>query len=381
MPEKVSIGRLSLTDFRNYRELTLRFAGKHVVFTGNNGAGKTNLLEAISLLSPGRGMRRIVYSEAAREGSAGGFTLFAEVEGMAGPATIGTTAGDDAEGGQRRVRINGAAARTNEALLDHLRITWLTPAMDGLFSGPAGDRRRFLDRMVLAVDPGHGRRVADYEKAMRGRNRLLSEGRFDRAWLEGIEAQLAELAVAIAVARQDFVRLLTVLLERAPSEAASRFPKAEIKLTGFMDDQQGLAASDMEARFAASLAESRWRDEAAGRMLEGPHRQDLEVVHAEKSMPAAQSSTGEQKALLVGLVLAHARLVGDLTGAAPILLLDEIAAHLDPTRRAALFSFIDDLGGQAFMTGTDAALFSALEGRAQFLSVNAGTVTETVFDG
>ncbi|WP_099865876.1 DNA replication/repair protein RecF [Pararhizobium haloflavum] len=375
MPECVAIKRLSLTDFRNYDTLSVAFDGRHVVLAGENGAGKTNLLEAISFLSPGRGLRRASYGEAVRKGAPDGFTIFAEIEGLAGPARIGTTAGGAAEGGQRRVRINGGPVKANEELLDYLRVLWLTPAMDGLFTGPAGDRRRFLDRMVLAVDPEHARRTIDYERAMKGRNRLLSEGRLDPVWLDGLETQMAELGIAILAARRDFVGMLRSLAARTSDEEGP-FPRAAVALAGFFDEEELAPAVDLENRFMDLLGAERRRDQAAGRTLTGPHRQDLIVLHEAKAMPAASSSTGEQKALLTGLILAHARLVREMTGAAPILLLDEIAAHLDAGRRAALFDLIDTLGGQAFMTGTDAAMFSALEGRAQFFSVTGGSIAE-----
>lgn len=373
MRDRVHISRLELTDFRNYPRLRLDLDQRHVVLTGENGAGKTNLMEAVSYLSPGRGLRRASYGEAARNGAEGGFTVFAALTGMAGPAEIGTAAGGESETGSRRVRVNGAPAKSNDELLDHLRIAWLTPAMDGLFTGSAGDRRRFLDRMVLSVDPLHGRRAIDYERAMRSRNRLLAEGRLDPAWLDGLEMQMAELGIAMAMARRDLVALLKGVIERGQKEEGV-FPRAEIALEGFFDDQDA-SAIDLENRYIEMLRDGRRRDQAAGRTLEGPHRSDLAIRHRAKAMPAALSSTGEQKALLVGLVLAHARLTAEMTGTAPILLLDEIAAHLDAGRRAALFDLIEALGGQAFMTGTDRAMFSALGSRAQFLNVRDGAVT------
>jgi DNA replication and repair protein RecF len=378
MARPVRIARIALTDFRNYARLDVAFAARHIVLTGDNGAGKTNLLEALSLLSPGRGLRRAAHAETVRAsglGDAAGYSIFAAVDGMAGPAEIGTgTLGGEAE--QRRLRIGGANERTLDVLLDHLRVAWLTPSMDGLFTGPAGDRRRFLDRLVLAIDPMHARRSIDYERAMRSRNRLLAEGRFDPAWLDGIELQMAELGIAMAFARQHYVTLLGDLIARGDLDDAAAFPAADVSLDGFLDDASGLAAVDLEARYIEALRDGRRRDAAAGRTLDGPHRADLVVRHRQKSMPAALCSTGEQKALLVGLLLAHARLVADMTGYAPLLLLDEIAAHLDSGRRAALFSMIDAIGGQAFMTGTDAAMFAALGEGAQFFQVDAGVLKE-----
>ena len=370
--------RLTLTNFRNYAALSLELQPGAVVFTGDNGAGKTNLLEAISFLTPGRGLRRAPYDDVAREGGDGGFALHVSLDGPAGEAEIGTgVVGAEAAGeGGRRVRINGAAARSAEDMLEWLRVIWLTPAMDALFTGPAGDRRRFLDRLVLAIDAGHGQRALDYEKAMRGRNRLLAEGSRDDAWFEAIETQMAETGVAIAAARSEMGRLLSAMIEKLPGDGP--FPQADIGLSGELEAEIGsMAAVDLEEKFRRALANGRERDRAAGRTLDGPHRADLVVRHRPKAMPAELCSTGEQKALLVGLVLSHARLTGEMSGLTPILLLDEIAAHLDAGRRAALFSILEELNCQAFMTGTDAALFSSLSGRAQFLTVDHGAVVPT----
>ncbi|MGE0503322.1 MAG: DNA replication/repair protein RecF [Rhizobiaceae bacterium] len=370
------ISRLTLTDFRNYASLTLALKPGCVVLHGENGAGKTNLLEAISFLSPGRGLRRANYAEVAREGGAGGFAVHARIEGQFGETEIGTgTASSGDEENLRKVRINGAAARSAEDMLDWLRVTWLTPAMDALFTGPAGDRRRFLDRLVLAVDPGHGARVLDYEKAMRGRNRLLAEDSRDGAWFDAIEAQMAETGTAIAAARAETVRLLTSMIARLPDDGP--FPRSVIALEGEADTLvAGLPSVDAEEAVRARLARGRNRDRAAGRTLDGPHRSDLVVRHGPKDMPAELCSTGEQKALLIGIVVSHARLCGEMAGSVPILLLDEVAAHLDPGRRAALFAILENLDCQAFMTGTERGLFSALEGRAQFVTVSHGTAVE-----
>jgi DNA replication and repair protein RecF len=371
------ISRITLTNFRNYAALSLDLKPGAVVLTGDNGAGKTNLLEAVSLFTPGRGLRRAPYGEVAREGGDGGFALHAKLDGPNGAADIGTGfAGADAGETGRRVRINGAAARSADDLLEWLRVVWLTPAMDTLFTGPAGDRRRFLDRMVLAIDASHGQRALDYEKAMRGRNRLLADNSRDGAWFEAIETQMAETGVAIAAARAELVRLLTAMIERLPGEGP--FPQADIALAGDLESRIGnLPAVDVEEEFRRALAAGRERDRAAGRTLSGPHRSDLVVRHRPKAMPADLCSTGEQKALLVGIVLSHARLTAEISGMTPILLLDEIAAHLDAGRRAALFSILEDLACQTFMTGTDAALFSSLQGRAQFLTVDHGTAGPT----
>ena len=378
MPVQTHISKLTLTNFRNYAALAIDLAPGAVIFSGDNGAGKTNLLEAISFLTPGRGLRRAPYADVAREGGDGGFALHARLDGPDGQVEIGTgiSGGDSAGEGGRRVRINGAAARSTEDMLEWLRVVWLTPAMDALFTGPAADRRRFLDRLVLAIDPGHGQRALDYEKAMRGRNRLLTEGSRDDRWFDAIETQMAETGVAIAAARAEMVRLLAAMIDKLPDTGP--FPLADIGLSGELEAAVATTpAVDVEERFRRTLVEGRDRDRAAGRMLEGPHRSDLVVRHRPKAMPAELCSTGEQKALLVGIVLSHARLTGEMSGMTPVLLLDEIAAHLDAGRRAALFSILEDLNCQAFMTGTDASLFSSLAGRAQFLTVDHGTVTPT----
>ena len=372
-PDPVAVSRLKLSNFRNYASADIALEPGLVVLAGENGAGKTNLLEAVSLLTPGRGLRRATYVDMQGKTGPGGFAIHAIVENPDGETEIGTgtsgTAGGEGENG-RRVRINGANATADE-MMERLRVAWLTPAMDALFTGPAGDRRRYLDRLVLAIDPAHGRRALDYEKAMRGRNRLLADPRADPAWLDAIEAQMAETGVAIAAARRELVRLLTAMIERLPPDGP--FPRGDIALSGTIE--QGLAdraAVEVEEDWLRALSEGRARDRAAGRTLEGVHRCDLEVLHQPKRMPAGLSSTGEQKALLAGIVISHARLVAETTGMSPIMLMDEIAAHLDAERRAALFDILLEMNIQAFLTGTDASLFSALQGRAQFLAVASG---------
>ncbi|WP_180898356.1 DNA replication/repair protein RecF [Martelella soudanensis] len=371
MLPSIFLTALKLTDFRNYEKAALAFDGRHVVLTGDNGSGKTNLMEAVSFLSPGRGMRRAAYGQVVRKEAAAGFSVFAELEGMEGAVAIGTGT-DGAEGAGRKVRINGTPAASGDELLDHARVIWLTPAMDGLFTGGASDRRRFVDRMVLSIDPAHGRRVADFERAMRSRNRLLSERRMEPAWLSGLEQQMASLGVAMALARRELVTLLAALI--AETTGGSPFPAPEIAISGFFADHAEAPAIDLEDRYRAALEEERFRDAGAGRTLDGPHRSDLEVRHAAKAMEAALCSTGEQKALLIGLVLAHAKLTRRISGHPPIMLFDEVAAHLDAGRRAALFTRIDDIGGQAFMTGTDRALFDALGDRGQFFDVAGGKI-------
>lgn len=374
MAQKTSISRLKLTDFRNYAAASLVLDSRHVVLTGENGAGKTNLMEAISFLSPGRGFRRAVLTDVPRVGADGGFAIFVDLDGMQGQVAIGTgTEPGDGESVSRKLRINSTPAKSTEELSDHLNVLWLTPSMDGLFTGSSSDRRRFLDRLVLSLDPTHARRASDFERAMRSRNRLLSEGRFDPSWLSAIETQMAELGIAMAAARQEMLGLLQSL---SVNSAETPFPTPALALEGFMDGGMDRPAADLEEDYLAALRNGRGRDAAAGRTLEGPHRVDLLVRHQEKNIEASRCSTGEQKALLIGLILAHARLTADMTGFAPILLLDEIAAHLDEGRRATLFDLVDGLGGQAFMTGTDQSMFSALGDRAQFFTVSHGSVTQ-----
>ena len=376
--DRTYIERLKLTNFRNYASLTLALQPRHVVLTGENGAGKTNLLEAVSFLAPGRGLRRAPYDVVARAGHDGTWGLNAAMVGMAGEVSLGTGLVRQAATGElgRRVQVNGAPAKSFEALTEHVRVVWLTPAMDGLFTGAASDRRRFIDRMVLAVDPEHARRANAFERALRGRNKLLEDGGSD-AWLTAQEGQIAGLGVALALARVELVDLLTSSIAEH-SDPASPFPDAVVELDGTLERLgrgQGNVAADLEQEYAAELARSRPRDRAAGRTTIGPHRTDLEVRHGPKDIEAKLCSTGEQKALLTGLVLAHARLVAATTGAQPLLLLDEIAAHLDEGRRAALFDIVDTISAQAWMTGTDASLFSAMGERAQHLVVTDGAVS------
>lgn len=378
LADPVHIAHLRLTDFRNYPSLSLETDGRHIVLTGANGAGKTNILEALSLLSPGRGLRRAAYADIGRAGAGSHgpvpWSVYCQLQSQGETTAIGTglMTRNLAVDTLRRVRIDGTQS-PSEYLLDHCRIVWLTPAMDGLFTGPAGDRRRFLDRLVLAIDPAHGKRVTAFEKAIRARNRLLEQPRPDAAWLDGIEAQMAEAAIAIHAARAELVSLLTALIaqqdETGPFPAAALALDGDFGLTGLHHD------SDGEDMYRSQLCRDRMRDAAAGRTLNGPHRSDLSVNHAPKQMPAAACSTGEQKALLTGIVLAHGRLVAQVSGMAPILLLDEIAAHLDPARREGLFDLIDAMPCQAWMTGTDAALFTAMGARAQHFGVNDAIVT------
>jgi len=313
-------------------------------------------------LTAGRGLRRAAVADIARKGGDGTWSVAAKILLDGIETSLGTGADPNAPG--RKVRIDGADARSSEALLDYMRVLWLVPAMDGLFTGPGSDRRRFLDRLTLAIDPAHGRRVTDFENALRQRNKLLEQGA-SSAYLTALEHQVAGLGTAVSFARHETVGLLRQMIGSQPREL-SAFPQAGLQLEGtFEDEMRGMADSDQEDHYRSLLAHGRPRDRAAGRTLTGPHLSDLKVSHAEKAMPAAQSSTGEQKALLIGLVLAHAELTAKVSGMTPVLLLDEVAAHLDPDRRAALFERLDALGGQVFMTGTDEALFEALPAHSE----------------
>ncbi|GGE82361.1 DNA replication/repair protein RecF [Sphingomonas prati] len=351
--------RLTLTDFRSYRQATLTCGAGAVVLSGDNGAGKTNILEAISLLSPGRGLRQSTLSEMACDAGPGGFAVAAH---LAGEIDIGT--GTLATAPERRqVRINGAGSSA-AALSERLAILWLTPAMDRIFVEGAVARRRFLDRLTIAREPGHGVHAARYEAAMRARNRLLSEeAGADAAWLAALEAGMVEHGLALAEARARTVAALTLRLADQPP---GPFARAHLALDRWTPEDA--------PRFASDLRQGRGRDAAAGRTLTGPHRTDLVVRHLDKQQPADRCSTGEQKALLLSIVLAHADIVAEDRGARPILLLDEVAAHLDPSRRAALFARLDATGGQSWMTGTEPALFEGLGTCATRLTVAEGQV-------
>ncbi len=380
-PNATRIRRLSLTNFRSYRAASLRVETSAVVLVGPNGAGKTNLIEAISFLAPGRGLRRATLDEVARDEGDGSWAVSVEVEGALGLVQLGT--GIDAAGAEgaegaattaRRCRIDREPVSSAAAFADHLRVIWMVPAMDGLFAGPASERRRFLDRLVLAVDSAHGARVNALERALRSRNRLLEDTAPDPHWLDAIERETAELAVAVAAARVEATRRLASVIEAQRADGTA-FPWAGLGLDGSIEKGLGShPASDIEDRYRVRLRENRARDAAAGRTLEGPHVTDLGVVYGPKGVPAVQASTGEQKALLIGLVLAHARMIAQMTGFAPVVLLDEVVAHLDPQRRAALFAALGALGAQVWMTGADPQSFAELEGRAEVFDVTPGTI-------
>lgn len=370
---------LSLRDFRNYAELHLRLSGQPVVLTGPNGAGKTNILEALSFFSPGRGLRRARLSDVSRASAQPArrcWAAHAELVSAIGPVAIGTglmeVAGDEETIERRIVRVNGEPAASANGLAEYLDVVWLTPQMDRLFVEGLSTRRRFMDRLVYGLDGGHARQVAAFERAMRERNRLLKSGGADLAWLAALESQMAEHGVAVAAARREALGRI----EAGMALATGPFPRARLAAQGVIEawlaDMPALAA---EEKYRAALAERRGIDREAGAATEGPHRSDMAVWHAEKDQPAAQCSTGEQKALLIAITLANARLIRARRQMAPLMLLDEISAHLDARRRAALYEELLALGGQVWLTGTDDDLFAGLAGQAEFFTVADGVVT------
>jgi DNA replication and repair protein RecF len=350
-----AIARLSLTDFRNHRDALVEPGAGFVLLSGPNGAGKTNILEAVSLLTPGRGLRQVPISEMARSGGPGGWSVAARLADDTEVGT-GTTA---ATPERRQVRINGAPSSVN-SLSEWLAVLWLTPAMDRLFTGSPGDRRRFLDRLTLALEPGHAHHAARYEAAMRARNKLLAEEHWDESWLTSLEAQMQEHGNEVTLAR---VRILKALQQAVGAVRDDDFPNAYLRL-------QNQATMNLAARLSAT----RKIDAAARRATHGPNNEDLLVIFAAKNQPAAKCSTGEQKALLLNLVLSHAEVVAEKRGSPPILLLDEVAAHLDPGRRASLFGRLQGRG-QVWMTATEAGLFAGISAPASRFHVEAGTIS------
>jgi len=370
-----AVHRLTLTNFRNYRTATLEADAGMIVLYGPNGAGKTNLIEAISFLTPGRGLRHATLEEVAFLEGDGSWAIAAEVEGALGLATLGTGVEHTIAGAanHRLCRIDREPVPSASAFADHIRVIWLVPAMDQLFVAAPSERRRFLDRLTAAVDAEHASRVNALERALRSRNRLLEEPRPDPHWLDAVEHETAELAVAVAGMRAETVSRLAAVLARRHD---STFPAAEISLDGWMEKLlPSHPALEVEERYRALLRDNRARDAGAGRTLDGPHITDLTVAYAQKGVAAADASTGEQKALLIGLVLAHASLIAEMTGSAPVLLLDEIVAHLDPARRSALYAELSQLGAQVWMTGADPALFAEVCGNAIAVEVAAGRLT------
>ncbi len=379
-PFPAAVERLTLTDFRCYENVRMETGGRSVVLTGPNGAGKTNVLEAVSLLTPGRGLRRSSLSEVARQDavrrtsgapSPRAWAVAAKVATPTGVADIGTgLAGPGAE--KRTVRIDGDNARNQAALSEYLDAQWLTPQMDRLFIDGRPARRRFLDRLVYGYDPAHSGRISAYEHAMRERARLLRDGAPDTAWLTALEDTMATKGVAVAAARGELVDRLG----RFCCASHGPFPGAELTIDGDVERWLGAGpALEAEDNLRGALAASRAQDSAVGGAQVGPHRSDLHVRHLDKDQPAELCSTGEQKALLIAIVLADARMAAAERGRVPVLLLDEVAAHLDQQRREALFQELSAIGAQVWLTGTDRGLFEPLAGEALFFSVAAGAVT------
>ena len=367
----MAVTRLRLTDFRSYDSFRFDGDSRPVVLTGPNGAGKTNLLEAVSYLAPGRGLRGARLSDIDRRYGKGGWAVAATVQTQEGSVDIGT--GRDAGNTRRTVRISNNPAQSQAALAEFVSVVWLTPQMDRLFTDGASARRRFLDRLVYGFDPSHASRVNAYDHAMRERSRLLKAGRRDSAWLSALENAMAEHGVAVAAARLSLCEHLSEISVAADGP----FPRARIAAAGVLEDDlrkgPALAAED---RLRAVLAGNRGLDAETGRTTEGAHRSDLAVAHIGKDMPAELCSTGEQKALLIAIVLAHARLLARHNGVIPLLLLDEVAAHLDVERRHALFADILEQGAQAWLTGTDATLFDELSPNdAAFYRVQDASMT------
>lgn len=371
------VQNLKLHNFRCYTQATLRnLSPGLIVLHGPNGAGKTNLLEALSLLAPGRGLRGAKTLEMQRAGKQEPWAISSLIETPHGPVKLGT--GIHPETGKRAVRINGHNAHSQSSLAPYFAAVWLTPQMDRLFLDSASHRRRFLDRLIFAFDSGHAGRVSRYENALGQRARLLKEGRADPAWLEALELQMAETGVAIAAARVDFCIRLQ---EACRCDCESLFPQAHLSVRGTMEEVLShVPALEAENLFQKQLLQSRSKDAFTGGAAVGPHRSDLCVSYAVKNMPAAQCSTGEQKALLSGIILAHARLIAAERDAPPVLLLDEIAAHLDEGRRAALYDILEEMRGQVWLTGADERLFEAIKGRARFFEIKEAEISDTMLE-
>ena len=377
-PAALAVGRLTLTNFRCYAFQRIDSDGRSVILTGPNGAGKTNVLEALSFLTPGRGLRRAKAEELTRGGNGqASWGVAAKIKTPEGEVEIGTGRDPEAQrnGRERRlVRIDGQPARGQVELAEHMSAVWLTPQMDRLFLEGASARRSFLDRLIYGFDPAHAGRVGAWEKAARERNKLLGDGNRDASWLGALEGTMAEKGVAVAAARLDMATRLDAACQRAEGP----FPRAKVAINGTVEGwlAEGRPALEAEERLRGILAGSREEDARSGSASDGPNRTDMAVTHVAKDMPAGLCSTGEQKALLIAIVLADARLQAAERGAAPVLLLDEVAAHLDEERREALFHEIEVLGGQAWLTGTDETVFAPLLGRAKFLRVEDAVVSD-----
>jgi DNA replication and repair protein RecF len=370
------VSSIRLTSFRNYESARIEnLEPGIIVLCGPNGAGKTNILEALSLLSPGRGLRGAKLSEMQKrenresEKIKAPWTVSATVVCSQKAVRIGTGMDPDTE--KRVVRINGETMRGQNALTEYISCVWLTPQMDRIFTDSAGSRRRFLDRLVFTFDPGHSGRVSRYENALGQRSKLLREGNTDTSWLSALESQIAETGVAISAARIDYAEKLHKACENLSNKERSGFPKASVSIKGFPEEVLSQKpALEIEEIFRAKLEDSRKEDALTGGASTGPHRSDLTVYYDESLMPAENCSTGEQKALLTGIILAHASLVGEEICLPPLLLLDEIAGHLDEARRSALYRILQDMKYQTWVTGTDEKIFSELKGKAQFFRID-----------
>jgi DNA replication and repair protein RecF len=372
--------RITLADYRNYQALRVDAPQRLIALTGANGAGKTNILEAISMLTPGRGLRGAEFSSIGRNDGKGAWAVSAVTTSHRGEQQLGTawnTSEDEGTNAARAVLVDGHLQKSSGALAGLLRVVWLTPALDRLFSGAASERRRYLDRLVALFDTEHGARINRFEKLMRERNVLLADGPFDRGWATSLETQMAEEAVAISAARLQSISNLGTYL--TPTRFQGPFPWSQLSISGQLEEMvASLPALEAEDRYRKLLWDGRGIDKAAGRTLVGPHRSDLLVRHGPKNMAAEEGSTGEQKALLIGLILAQTEAIRAVTGSAPILLLDEIAAHLDKARRTALFAHLDGLKVQAWMTGTEAELFDGASGSTVVYHVENGRLTESI---
>lgn len=361
------VERLSLSCFRCYETFSLSLDTRPVILTGPNGAGKTNLLESLSFLIPGRGLRRARLSEVQRQNSRGTWAVSVHLKDHEENLQIGTGLDPEAPEGERRVtKINGEKVKSQSILTQWVSVLWLTPQMDRLFLEGAQGRRQFLDRLVYGFDSAHAQRLNRYERVLRERNLLLKQGRYDRHWLEGLEEQLVNEGIALTIARREVVGQLALVLK----ERGNAFPQAELDLKGEVENLlDGRSLLDVEEEMRRLLYASREQDRLTGRTSIGPHRSDLFAMHPEKKQPAALCSTGEQKALLLSIIMASAQLLSIRTGTIPLLLLDEVVAHLDEVRRSALFNELLQLKIQAWLTGTDVSLFEELRDNVQFLSL------------
>lgn len=371
----IAVKRITVTDFRCFTRISLTLDARPIALFGPNGAGKTSLLEALSMLTPGRGLRAVPLADLRRRDAAQDalWGVAVELDGYNGPVSIG--AGAAVSGSTRRaLRIDGHAVRGQAALADVVSALWLTPAMDRLFTDGASSRRRFFDRLVFGFDPSHATRLGVYERSLRERARLLRDQSRDAVWLSALEARMAENGVAVAAARRTTLRRLTPVL----AAGVGPFPGAAIRLDGSVETMlDHMPALEAEAELAAALAASRDHDAQAGSARVGVHRCDLVITHALSGRPAAQCSTGEQKMLLIAVTLATARLQAALRGPAPLLLLDEVAAHLDSDHRAALFHEITDIGAQAWLTGVERSVFAPFGDAAQYIEVAQANVERT----